>query len=178
MFICSKQYLIFAIPLIILLVPAAVQWPGLLRKMMEAFFVGCAVSLPLILLDVQAFKTANFDIVGNAGFRMDALNYLALFANQTGRIPLSSTASMLGMGGAILATVLTLRRRMHSAFGYAIAVAFVYLIFFAFYKFAFCNYYYFLIGAICAAVGAMETETPSATAITSCFSVNDTAAGL
>ena len=40
--------------------------------------------------------------------------------------------------------------------GYAAAVAMAHLVFFAFYKFAFCNYYYFLIGAFCCAAGALK----------------------
>ena len=156
MFLCSKQYLLFAIPPIILLERKEIRWAMLVKMLMVAFFVGCAVSLPLILLDIKAFKAANFDIASKAAFRVDALSYLALLSNVTNFIPSNSLASICGFGTAIIATIFTLRRRMHSPFGYAIAVAFIHLIFFAFYKFAFCNYYYFLIGTICAAIGAME----------------------
>jgi 4-amino-4-deoxy-L-arabinose transferase-like glycosyltransferase len=44
-----------------------------------------------------------------------------------------------------------------SAGGFALAVAIVYFVFFAFNKQAFVQYYYFVIGALCCALAVWET---------------------
>ena len=89
---------------------------------------------------------------------MDALSYLALYANATNQIPTAHIATLIGFSTALVAICLAVIRGSRTPVGYAIAVAFGHLVFFAFYKFAFCNYYYFLIAAFCAAIGAMEFE--------------------
>ncbi len=156
LFLCSKQYLIWAIPPVILLAGRPLQSRRLIHIIGIAFIAGCIASLPLILWDVRAFLTANFDIADKAGFRSDALSYLALYANTMHRSPSGTTATLIGFSAAALATLLATLRGERSPAGYAAAVAFGHLIFFAFYKFAFCNYYYFLIAAICSAAGALE----------------------
>jgi hypothetical protein len=154
LFLCSKQYLLWAIPPVILLAGSPLNLARLTRILAIAFLTGCAVSLPLILWDPKAFIAASFSIADAATFRTDALSYLALWAAITHHIPTAGAATMIGFTTAALATLLALARAPRTPAGYALAVAFAHLVFFAFYKFAFCNYYYLLVGALCAAAGA------------------------
>ena len=158
LFLCSKQYLIWAIPPVLLLAGRPLQPRRLIRITAIAFITGCIASLPLILWDVRAFLTANFDVADKAGFRTDAMSYLALFVNTTHRSLSGQAATVIGFSAATLAVVLATFRGKRTPAGYAVAVAFGHLLFFAFYKFAFCNYYYFLIAAMCTGIGAMQSE--------------------
>ena len=159
LFLCSKQYLVWAIPPIILLAGRPVEWKRLARVLSVALVAGCVASLPLILWDMRAFVTANFGIADIAAFRMDALSYLALFANTMHRVPSGQTATLIGFTAAALATLLATLRGQRTPAGYALAVTVGHLVFFAFYKFAFCNYYYFLIAAFCCGTGAMRISS-------------------
>jgi hypothetical protein len=151
LFLCSKQYLVWAVPPIVLLAPRRGQ---LLKMLVVACLVGCAVSLPLILWDVRAFFAANMEIAHGVQFRTDALSYLALFADNTRITPSGSVATVIGVGVAVIVTVLACFRGSRRPAGYAAAVATAHLAFFSFYKFAFCNYDWFLIAAFCTAAGA------------------------
>ena len=159
LFLCSKQYLLWAVPPVILLVGCPRRWGRLLRILLIALAVGCAVSLPPILWDVPAFKAANFAVAGDAAFRTDAMSYLALWANVTGHAPSAFTATIIGFSIAVLATLLSTIRGARTPAGYAAALAVTHLVFFAFFKFAFCNYYAFLIGAFCCAAGALRPRS-------------------
>jgi hypothetical protein len=164
LFLCSKQYLLWAIPPVILLAGRPLQFGRLTRILAIAFLTGCCASLPLILWDFKAFITANFTIADAAPFRTDALSYLALWASVTHHVPTPGAVTAIGFTSAALATLLVLARAPRSPAGYALAVAFAHLVFFAFYKFAFCNYYYLLVGALCAAAAAgamrVKLQTP------------------
>jgi hypothetical protein len=154
--LCSKQYLIWAIPPVVLLAGRPLNAPRLVRIVLAAFIAGCVASLPLILWDYRAFVAANFAIADAATFRTDAMSYLALFASVTHHVPTARAATLIGFTAAAFASVLVMIRGPRTAAGYAAGVAFAHVAFFAFYKFAFCNYYYLLIGAFCCAAGAME----------------------
>jgi hypothetical protein len=153
--LCSKQYLLWAIPPVVLLAGRPMRWGTLARILLIALVIGCVASLPLILWDVQAFLRANFGIADQAAFRTDALSYLAWYANTSGHVPTARGATLIGFGAAVLASALAVARGPRTAGGYAAAVAFAHLVFFAFYKFAFCNYYYFIVAAFCCAAGAV-----------------------
>jgi hypothetical protein len=60
-----------------------------------------------------------------------------------------------------LAIALSLLLAPRTAAGFAGAVALTYLGFFAFNKQAFCNYYYFVLGALCSAVAALNDNDPN-----------------
>jgi hypothetical protein len=153
LFLCSKQYLIWAIPPIFLLTDRPSR---LVKTLAIAFIAGAVASLPLILWDVKAYLAANVDVANGAGFRMDALSYLALWANVTKIIPTAGVATAIGFGAAASATALVCLRGKRTPAGYAAAVAMAHVAFFAFYKFAFCNYDWFLIAAFCCAAGALR----------------------
>jgi len=57
---------------------------------------------------------------------------------------------------AVVTLALSLWRAPRTPAGFALSLGFILLAFFAFNKQAFCNYYFFVIGAMCCAVGALE----------------------
>jgi hypothetical protein len=57
--------------------------------------------------------------------------------------------------------LLALRRAPRSPAGFATAAAVTYLAFFAFNKQAFCNYYSFVVAALCCAAGVATLPQPS-----------------
>jgi hypothetical protein len=154
--------LLWAVPPVVLLAGWPLRWRKVARILAIAFVAGCTVSLPLILWDSKAFVVANFSIADAARFRMDALSYLALFAKLSGHVPGAKAATWIGFMSGALATTLVTVRGARTPAGYAAAVAVAHLVFFAFFKFAFCNYYYFLIGAFCCAAGALCVGSASA----------------
>jgi hypothetical protein len=160
LFLCSKQYLLWAIPPIILLAGRPLHPGRLTRILLVAFVAGCCASLPLILWDPKSFIAASFSIADAATFRTDALSYLALWAAVTHHTPTAGAATAIGFTTAALTTALATARAPRTPAGFALAVAFAHLVFFAFYKFAFCNYYYLLIGALCAAAAAATGDRP------------------
>ena len=135
LFLCSKQYLIWAAPPIVLLA----GWPTDFRKLMRmtaiAVISGCVVSLPLILWDLKAYLSANVSVAQGATVRSDALSYIALLTNTTGWHVSTSTVTIIGCGLATLATILVCLRGARSVAGYAAAVGTAHLVFFSFYKF-------------------------------------------
>jgi hypothetical protein len=156
MFLCSKQYLIWAIPPILLLAGHPPNFARLIRLTAVAFVTGCVVSLPLILWNVPAYLSANVSVAQEATVRSDALSFIALLTKTTGWMPSTSIVTFVGCGLAVAATILVCLRGSRSPAGYAAAVATVHLVFFSFYKFAFCNYDWFLIAAFCAALAVLQ----------------------
>jgi hypothetical protein len=157
-FCASKQYLIYAIPAAPLLLARPWRWQAIARLLVIAGAVGCALTLPLVLLDHRAFIRSAMELASLTPFRTDALSYLALLAVNTGvRAP-----EWIGFAAAGLVTLLGLWRVPAGGGGYAAVVGAAYLFFFAFNKFAFCNYYFFVFGALCAALAAITAQEPPA----------------
>jgi hypothetical protein len=149
----SKQYMILAAVPAVLLIPR----PWTLRQgasfALKAAVAGGLVSLPLALWNWRGFLHSNFLVAGGANFRLDALSYFAYAGNLLNWTPPQwlGTASFVA---AIAVACLSLRRGERSASGFCGSVALMYLAFFALNKFAFCNYYYFVISSLCASVAA------------------------
>ncbi|WP_157775535.1 hypothetical protein [Melittangium boletus] len=141
-----KQYTVFLVPLAFLLLPEPRRqaWGFLWRAGVTAL----GVSLPLVLVDVKAFLHSVLMLHVHQPFRMDALSYLSAWA-AAGHppppiwIPFAAVSVVLG---------LCLWRAPRTPSGFAAATAMTYITFFAFNKQAFCNYYYFVVGALCVAV--------------------------
>lgn len=169
--VASKQYLLFAIPAAWLLLPRPLRWKSALRMASIAVMVALVSSLPLILLDVRAFWHSAVGQAGSTALRTDALSYLALWAAHFKQTP----PQWLGFAAAALISAACLWRvptwwrdnpsmdnrltppASIGAAGFAYTVAAAHLVFFALGKFAFCNYYWFLSGALCCAAAALPT---------------------
>ena len=157
LFLVIKQYMIFTVPLLLLIIP----WRLLPRKevykqIITMVAVGLVVSFPLAIWNLPAFWKNIVALQLRQPFRADALSYLALFSTD---LPAYLTAG-LSFLAAFLAIGFVLWRAPLNPSGFAAGVALVYIVFFAFNKQAFCNYYYFVVGAICCAIAATRYETP------------------
>jgi hypothetical protein len=129
-----------------------------LRLLVPAGIVAAVVSAPLALWDWNAFYYSAATVQKVAPFREDALSYLVWIYHQHG-VKLSVGLAFAGLVGGM---ALGLWRCRRDASGFAAAVAMTFMPFIAFNKQAFANYYFFVIGALCCAVGAIpfREETP------------------
>jgi hypothetical protein len=149
-----KQYTVFFVPLVLLLVPwrGRQAWGVLWRAAATA----AVVSLPLVLSNVEAFIHSAVTLQVHQPFRTDALSYLAWWVS-LGHPP---PPTWVAFAAVALALALALWRAPRSPAGFAAASALVYATFFAFNKQAFCNYYFFVVGALCVAVAAARPPSP------------------
>lgn len=162
--LASKQYLAFVVPLSFLLLPSFdwrskrswLSWMGLLAG---AFFTAAVVTLPLAVLDFRAFWFSAVTVQEKAPFRWDALSYLVWAGFH---IDSRYTRwSWLAFAAVIPALLLSLWKARRNPAGFAGAMALVYLVFIAFNKQAFCNYYFFVIGCFCCAIAASANAPPA-----------------
>jgi hypothetical protein len=160
--LATKQYTTLAVlPATILLVPQnsdAHGWRGLLPRWGEwlklvtlAGAVAFIVSAPLAFWDFRKFYFSVITVQRYAPFRWDALSYLTWHAFGHGEPSPASTVMFPGVMAAA-AIVVCLWRAPRTPAGFAAAVGLIMLVFFAFSKQAFANYYYFVIGALACAV--------------------------
>jgi hypothetical protein len=163
LFLVLKQYLVFVVPLAWLIVRRPL--PGrneLGRWALTALAIGAAVSLPLALWNVSAFVKDVVTLQFDQPFRADSLSYAA-YAVRRGR---GALPTWLAFIAAFVAVGLSLLRAPRTPAGFASAVALTYFGFFAFNKQAFCNYYYFVLGALCCAIAAIGGKSASLPRIT------------
>ena len=151
-----KQYMLFAVPLVFLLTPAPFRWKDVFSLLSKAALVAALVTLPLALLNLRVFLDDVVVVQFRQPFRTDALSFLAWLALEM-KIKLPEWTAFAAL---VPATMLALRRAARTPAGFAAAAAFVYLTFFALNKQAFCNYYFFVVGALCVAVAAASQNIP------------------
>lgn len=149
-FVAIKQYLVFALPAAVLLVRRRDGLPGLMRLLLQAAVVGTAITLPFVLWDPAAFVKSVVTLQMYQPFRADALSYLAWWASLGHPAP--STAIPFLLSGA--AAAVAVWRSPRTGAGFAAAMALTFLVFFAFNKQAFANYYSFALGTLLLAVAA------------------------
>ncbi len=146
--LASKQYMILALPLVLLL-PIPRKAGRLAAFVIIAIVVAAAVTLPMALWDVKAFIHSAVTLQFQQPFRADALSYLVpLRAGGTTAVAWTSFAC------AAVAGLLALWRCPRTPAGFAIAFALVFFAFFATSKQAFCNYYALVLAAMCCALAA------------------------
>jgi hypothetical protein len=148
-----KQYFVLLLPLVGLLVPRGWRW----RAVLGAAAVAAAVSLPLALTDAGGFLRSVVWLQFRQPYRADALSFLAplhafLPHAAASGVPLALAASAIAW---------TVRRCPRTPGGFALAASAVLLVFFAFNKQAFCNYYHLVVGGLCCAIGAWERVSDS-----------------
>ncbi|MGN6696893.1 MAG: hypothetical protein ACTHMR_01935 [Thermomicrobiales bacterium] len=152
LWLATKQYLVVAVPLTVLLLPRPWSWRDLWRLWWRAGAVALAVSLPLALWNLPAFVRSVITLQLYQPFRPDALSYVAWFARNAASHP----PTWLALPAVVPAIALALWRAARTPAGFATAVAFVFLVFLVTNKQAFCNYYFFVIGALCCAIAATQ----------------------
>jgi hypothetical protein len=152
--LASKQFLPATIALVPLL---GHERPR--RVIVQSLLVAAAVSLPLALWDLQAFFHSALGYHLRAPFRPDSLSVLAWLAFQfPGAVP----PGWLAFAAILLAGSICLRKATRSPAGFSLSFAICYLLFFAFSKQAFGNYYALVLTAAAVAASASRAEQSSA----------------
>jgi len=146
----TKQYLAFS-GLAVLRFIFATRWR--LVVFAVTAFVACAVTLPIALWHPNAFMRSVVWLQTLEPFRMDSLSYLSWAA----RSGLGRGTFIWAVGAAVIAAVVSLWTTRNTAAGFATSVAITTFMMFAFGSKAFCNYYFFVVGALCCAVGAFPS---------------------
>ena len=152
MLLAVKHYVALALPLVWLL---PVQKPrGHIRLVLEAAAVGGIFTLPFLLASPVALFSDLVLFQLKQPFRPESLSVLGYWATHHGK----QLPSWLSFASLFPAMGLALWRCERSPAGFAAAIALVFFCFFGFAKQAFCNYYFFVLGAICCAVAAAPTR--------------------
>jgi len=146
-----KQYMVFAAPLALLLVPRPWTPRRVAGLLGPAVAVAAVVTAPLALWDWHAFFHSAAVVQKVAPFRDDALSYL-VWIDHLRNVQLDVQVAFAMM---LVGMALALWRLPPHPSGFAAALAMTFLPFIAFNKQAFANYYYFVIGALCCAVAAL-----------------------
>ena len=150
----SKQYLLFLIPLTLLLIPPKSAWRNWVWTYGGMIGVAIAMTAPLALWNIPAFMWNVGEAQWYQIFRMDALSYLALYARVFNQIP----SQLIGFVALAIAFLLVWLFTPRTPMGFAAGMAWCLGIFFAFSKQAFCNYYFLVIGAICCTLASLPTS--------------------
>ena len=146
MLLISKQYMAVALPLALLAMER--PWTRLRVSKFAVPFVltGAVITLPLVLWDVRAFMDSAIYLQIRQPYRPDSLSFIA-WAN-----PQNPAVWMwLPFALVMCAWGLIFWRSRSGRISLSYAFSLVMLLFFAFNKQAFANYYYLVIGGLCIA---------------------------
>jgi hypothetical protein len=156
LFLASKQYLLFVIP-------AAWWWwhnpkfgKDTLIKLCASMAVAALVIIPFALWNFKAFVHSAVTLQFHQPFRNDALSFVALLRHLGG-----PELSNVSLSLVLVALWLACRRLTKTTSGFCLAVGFAYFVFLSFNKQAFCNYYFFPMAAICAAIAVYQPDASS-----------------
>jgi len=158
LFFATKQYTVLALPLL----PLLVHGPGWRKELrgivVKAGILVAVINLPFLLWNVREFTRGVVLLQFVQPFRTDALSYLVWLYSRTGGVKPPIWIPLLVV---IPVTALALWRGTRSPAGFAAALTLVNVLFFAFNKQAFCNYYYFVIATACWSVAAAKLPLSS-----------------
>lgn len=178
LFLATKQYLIFALPLTFFLLPPSagsgqagvsgadstpavatgfsrsIPWRDWFSLVWKSALVAAIVTLPFVFRNYHAFVKSTVTVQELSPFRWDALSYLVWYGFRGHLVTQPLTAVFWSTLAALAALGLSLWKAPRTPAGFAAALALISLAFFAFNKQAFCNYYFFVIGAMCCAIAA------------------------
>jgi hypothetical protein len=159
-----KQYMFILAPLSPLLFGRPFDVRKTLMFLLKAGAVACALTLPLALLDTQGFYRSVLRLQVVQPFRPDTLSFLGLWT-AAGHAPPPVTPFFAA--ATVLAAYWALRRFPATPSGFAAGAALVLLGFFAFNKQSFCNFYFFIIGALACALATAQDSSEAAHASSS-----------
>ena len=146
-----KQTMIFIPLLAFLLVGGLGGWRDWLRLHWRAGLVALIVTVPLALGELRGFVTAVITLQLYQPQRSDALSYVAALARAGLPAP-----TWLAFVAIVPVLALAFWRGARGPAGFAAAVGALYLVFFVLNKQAFCNYYFFALGALCCGIAATQ----------------------
>lgn len=152
-----KQYLVLGAPLLWRFAQRRQHPP---RFFLAAVAVVVAVTLPLAMWRPSAFVDSVLLLQMREPFRLDSLSYLSWAA----RHDFGAGSFLWSVGAGALALTAAVLLTPNTSAGFALSLALSAFATFAFGTKAFCNYYFFVVGALCCAGAAMERDAyrPSA----------------
>lgn len=165
--LAGKQYAPLLLPLVPLLVPRGTPRRGWGRFFAVALGTALVVTLPLVLMDVRAFFHSALVFHLKQPFRVESLSIPAAIVRTFGGEPMLWTAPVAMLGAYALA----LWRAPRTPGAFVTASAWVLLVFFAFGKQAFTNYYALMVmflataGAVMARNVHRSGEPPSVASV-------------
>jgi hypothetical protein len=146
LFLVTKQYLGFtglSVLRIALMRPRQWHW-----IVLGLIIVAAAMTLPFALWHPNAFMRNVVWLQTLEPFRIDSLSYLSWAA----RRGLGQGSFLWAVGAAAVAAITGIAATRNTPQGFVLSVALTMFAMFAFGSKAFCNYYFFVIGALCCAV--------------------------
>ena len=146
-----KQYMLLGLPLALLLLArdGRTRW----RLAWQSVTVAALITIPFVVWDPGAFTWSTLGSLAGQAFRPDSLTYLTLLPDDWGT-RLSIVGFLLLVPGFILLAI----RAPRGASGFAAAMGFLLLVFFAFSRQGSANYHFAVIGALCCAVAANDWQ--------------------
>jgi len=157
--LATKQYMVLAVPISFFLLQGRWRWREWVDLLWKSAAVALGVTLPLALWDWDAFWKSTVTVQQLAPFRWDAISYLVWYGFRGHLVTEPSTAVFWSTLAAVVGLGLALWRSPRTPAGFAASLSLILLGFFSFNKQAFCNYYFFVIGAICCAIAAVSAES-------------------
>jgi hypothetical protein len=154
MTIAVKQYLIVAAPLAWSM-PAGTRWAERLRAPVTIGVIAAVTFVPVLLWDAGGFMRSAVLVQVNEKLRADALSFAVSYMQSTGH----EMSPVLYVTIVAVALLVAVWRAPHTPAGFSAALAVVLFTTFAFGKKAFCNYYFFVLATICAAVAVASEVT-------------------
>lgn len=155
--LAAKQYAFILIPAAILLPRERPR--SFVKFLAIAVLAGGATLLPFFLWGPQAFLHSTVWSLVASPIREDGLTFFTWCYQLTGRWP----PGWVTLVPLIAAWVFVARRRGRSVAGFLAGAALVMLVFFAFNKHAFVNYYFLIIGVLCAGAAVDDGENRKGT---------------
>jgi hypothetical protein len=132
--------------------------PARWRLGLQAAAVAAACTLPFIAWDPTGFWRSVVWLQFVEPFRLDSLSVLSHLAWQGWRLP-EVALLLFPLGALIIGGLIAWRWLPRDASGFALSIAIVLGLVFAFSKKAFCNYYFFLLAAMVAGLAAAQSPT-------------------
>jgi hypothetical protein len=154
-FLATKQYAVFSLPLVVLLLKPSEGWKDGVRLVGTAMIVAALVTIPFWLWDPAAFWRSVVWFRFMQPRSMDALSHLTWMH---ARLPWIPFLSAVPIAALVTTTALALRHMTRSPAQFAGAVTLVHLALFAFSERAFANYYYFTIATAAWAAAAAGSQ--------------------
>jgi len=146
--LASKQYMLFLLPIFGFLFPPGSNLKTRIKASFATIGVAFLVTAPLAFWNFNAFVWNVGMAQWDQPFRVDSLSYAALLADVFGKSR-GSYVSFIALCAAIL---ISYRYLKPSPKSFALALAFSFMLFIAFNKQAFCNYYFLIIGLLSTAL--------------------------
>ncbi|KAA3635745.1 MAG: DUF2029 domain-containing protein [Armatimonadetes bacterium] len=148
-----KQYSVFLLVPSLLLIPRPWDRKAVLRHLGTAAVVFLVITMPFVLWDFGAFWRSVVELQFVQPFRPDSIAIPALFPELWESLPKVVTLGVPFLAVALVSVLVAVRSPTGGQ-GFALGTAAVLIVAFLISKQAFGNYYFVVIGALCAASAA------------------------